>query len=256
MSLKRWKLTIEYDGTAYNGWQCQDNLPTIQGKIEEAIEKFCQQKIRIQGAGRTDSGVHALGQIAHFDLDYGDRAISGFELTKAINAHLIHETISIVHAEEVSSDFHARFQAKKKLYVYKILARSAKPSFDKHRLWHVKYNIDVKRMKKAAQYLIGTHDFSSFRASECQAKDPVRTLDNITVTQEAYDRFGGQLITLSFRGPSFLHHQVRNMAGTLKKIGEGRWDVGRIQKILKAKDRKEAGPTAPPQGLTLVEIEY
>ena len=182
MSITRWKITIEYDGTAFAGWQRQENVPSVQQSIEEAITGFCQQDITIYAAGRTDAGVHAYGQVAHFDLDYGDRELSGYDLAKAINAHLRPHKVSILHAEPVAEDFHARFAAKNKLYIYRISNRPAPPSIHHGLVWHVKRPLDVDAMHEAAQVLVGYHDFSTFRDSQCQAKSPMRTLDRIEIT--------------------------------------------------------------------------
>ncbi|MBL4589858.1 MAG: tRNA pseudouridine(38-40) synthase TruA, partial [Alphaproteobacteria bacterium] len=214
MSVQRWKITIEYDGTNYSGWQIQeDGIASIQNSLEVALFKFCQQKIRVQGAGRTDAGVHAQGQVAHFDLDYGTRALRGHDLMMAINAHLRPQPISVVHAEKVEPDFHARFGAKNKLYTYRILTRAAPPTFDRTRFWHVKKPLNVQAMQDATPALLGKHDFTSFRAAGCQAKSPVRTLDRLDVVARAYDAFGGMEVLIHAGGRAFLYNQVRNLAG-------------------------------------------
>ncbi len=250
MTIRRWKLTIEYDGTPFSGWQFQDHIISVQQVIEEAIQKFCQQDIRIHVAGRTDAGVHGRGQVAHFDLDYGDRPLNGFDLTKAINAHLGDYPVSILSAEPVDDSFHARFSATNKLYLYRILNRSARPALEKGHVWHVKRPLDAERMHEAAQCLLGQHDFTSFRASECQAKSPMRSLDRADVVAQ------GEEIHFYFEGRSFLHHQVRNMVGTLALIGEGKWTKEDLVAALQAKDRTKGGPTAPPEGLYLMRIDY
>jgi len=253
----RWKITIEYDGTHYCGWQRQnDGIPSIQHSIETAIHKFCGQNITITGAGRTDAGVHAYGQMAHFDLDYGDRALNGFDLAKAINAHLRPQPIAIIHAEVVDSEFHARFAAKNKLYRYRIVTRSAPPVHDMHHVWHMKYELDCEAMKQAAKHLLGHHDFSSFRDSQCQAKSPMRTLDHIHIVEKPYDRFGGQEIWIELEAQSFLHHQCRNIAGTLVDVGKHKTSPDDVQEILNAKDRSKAGMTAPASGLAIIHIDY
>lgn len=250
MSVQRWKLVIEYDGQPFCGWQLQDNVLTVQQVLEQAIQKFCQQDIRIHAAGRTDAGVHARGQVAHFDLDYGDRKITGHDLTKAINAHSRDYPVSVISAEKVASDFHARFMATNKLYTYRILNRSAPPAIEMNRVWHVKRRLDEKLMQDAANSLIGYHDFTTFRATECQAKSPLRSLDRAEVVRNDDD------ILFHFEGRSFLHHQVRNMVGTLAMVGEGKWQVGDVATALAAKDRVQGGPTAPPEGLYLMRIDY
>lgn len=248
--IKRWKIEIEYHGGPYNGWQAQDGQPTVQGAIESAIQKFCQQDIRIHAAGRTDTGVHAKGQVAHFDLDYGDRALSGFDLAKAINAHLKPQPVVILDAQEVDADFHARFMATNKLYRYRIVNRSMPLAIDQGLAWHVWKPLDVAAMNDAAQLLLGQHDFTTFRDSECQAKTPIRTLDRIELTRSGDDIF------MEVEARSFLHHQVRNMIGTLVMVGEGKWTKADFKAAFEACDRTKGGMTAPPDGLTLVRIDY
>lgn len=250
MSVQRWKLTIEYDGRPFSGWQFQPHIISVQQVIEEAIHKFCQQEIRVHVAGRTDAGVHARGQVAHFDLDYGVRALSGYELIKAINAHLHDHPVSVIDAQPVSEDFHARFSATNKLYIYRILNRSARPALDIGKVWHVKKPLDADAMHDAAQLLLGHHDFTTFRATECQAKTPMRSLDRADIIRQ------GEYLECHFEGRSFLHHQVRNMVGTLALIGEGKWTKDDLTQAFAAKDRTKGGPTAPPDGLYLVRIDY
>lgn len=248
--MTRWKLTIEYHGGPYCGWQAQESQKTVQGEIESAIQKFCQQEIRIHAAGRTDTGVHAAGQVAHFDLDYGTRALSGFDLAKAINAHLKPQPIVVLDARAVHENFHARFDAVNKLYRYRILNRVAPLAVDQGQAWHVWKKLDVAAMHKAAQNLLGQHDFSTFRDSECQAKTPVRTLDRIALNRD------GDNIFMEVEARSFLHHQVRNMIGSLVMVGEGKWSEQDFITAFKACDRTKGGITAPPDGLTLVRIDY
>lgn len=250
MSVQRWKLTIEYAGRPFSGWQLQPGTLTVQRVIEEALHKFCQQDIRVQAAGRTDAGVHACGQVAHFDLDYGDRTLEGYDLTKALNAHIGDYPVSVLAAEKVASDFHARFSALNKLYIYRLLNRSAPPAIDAGRVWHVRRPLDDKAMHDAAQVFLGVHDFTTFRASECQAKTPVRSLTRTNVERD------GDEIFFHFEGKSFLHHQVRNMVGTLALVGEGKWNKGDVETALAARDRKAGGPTAPPEGLYLMRVDY
>ncbi len=256
MSLTRWKLIIEYDGSCFNGWQRQAGLPTIQQAVEEAIYGFCQQRVSLYVAGRTDSGVHAYGQVAHFDLDYGERPLTGFNLGKALNAHLRDVPISILQAKKVSVDFHARFNAVNKQYCYKILNRACGPALDRGRVWYVKHTLDTDAMREAAVYLTGHHDFTTFRDSECQAKSPVRTLDKVDITEKDYDICGGKLISFFFESRSFLHHQVRNMVGTLVLVGEGKWKSDDVKSALEARDRAKGGITAPAQGLYLMRVDY
>ncbi|MCE7886418.1 MAG: tRNA pseudouridine(38-40) synthase TruA [Alphaproteobacteria bacterium PRO2] len=255
--MTRWKLTIEYVGTNYSGWQRQEEgVPSVQAAIEEAIKKFCQQDITIHVAGRTDAGVHAKGQVAHFDLDYGARKLEGFDLMKALNAHLKPQPIGIIKAEIVPDDFHARFNAKNKLYQYRILNRSAFPTFEQGLVWHFKRPLDVGAMKEAAKHLIGHHDFTTFRDSECQAKSPERTLDRLEIAGKDYDESGGREILIEAEARSFLHHMMRNITGTLVLVGEGKWKPGDVKTALEARDRTKGGPTAPPDGLTLVRVDY
>jgi tRNA pseudouridine38-40 synthase len=256
MPLQRWKLTIEYDGTNYAGWQRQnDGVPSIQEDIETAIFKFCGQECRLHVAGRTDAGVHAHGQVAHFDLDYGERDIDGYIITKALNAHLGGKSIAILSADPVSEDFHARYSAINKLYIYRVLVRLSPPVFDTNKVWWVHQKLDAKSMRQAAKYLLGHHDFSSFRAAECQAKSPLKTLDRLDIEESSYH---GQGMELSFflEARSFLHHQVRNMVGSLVQVGRGKWEPIHIKTVLEAKDRKQGGVTAPASGLSLVRVDY
>ncbi len=256
MTCQRWKLTIEYQGTGYAGWQRQeDGIPSIQQEIEDAITKFCGQDCRLHVAGRTDAGVHAHGQIAHFDLDYGDRPLDGYILAKAINAHLGSRKIAILLAEPVGEDFHARFNATNKLYIYRILSRLAPPTFDQNLVWWMRYDLNLLAMHEGAKYLLGQHDFTSFRAAECQAKSPIRTLDRVDIEELSF-ACGGREIRFQVEAKSFLHHQVRNIVGSLVEVGTGKWQPINIKKVLEAKDRKEGGITAPADGLSLVRVDY
>ncbi len=256
MSMTRWKLTIEYKGTDYAGWQRQKDDPSVQQAIEEALYGFCQKDIRLHAAGRTDSGVHATGQVAHFDLDYGDRPLTGRDLAKALNAHLREDSVSVIKAEQVDSEFHARFHAVNKRYLYRILQRSAAPTIDNGLVWHFVRPLDPDAMKDAAEVLLGHHDFTSFRASECQAKSPVKTLERLDVQWFDYDEHGGTEIRIYAEARSFLHHQVRNMVGTLTLVGEHKWTRHDVQEALEAKAREAGGPTAPPEGLYLEQVFY
>ena len=253
--MTRYKLTIEYKGTDYYGWQRQPDLPTIQGEIEKAIHAFCGQEVEITTAGRTDAGVHARGQIAHVDLDDFSKPMEPFEISKAINAHLRPQPITILNTEIVADDFHARFDASNKLYVYRIINRQAFLTFDQELAWHVRRPLDAGAMHEAAQLLLGQHDFTTFRDSECQAKNPVRTLDRLDV-QSFQTTEGTQEILIEAEAQSFLHHMVRNLVGTLSLVGEGKWKPEDIVTTLKAKDRTKGGPTAPADGLYLVRIDY
>ncbi|HEY8964645.1 MAG TPA: tRNA pseudouridine(38-40) synthase TruA [Alphaproteobacteria bacterium] len=249
MTTQRWKLTIEYDGTPFNGWQRQeDSVPSVQAAIEDGIYGFCQQRLTIHVAGRTDAGVHAKGQICHVDLP--TRAITEFELAKAITANIKSDAVAVLKAEKVSDDFHARFSATNKLYTYRILRRSAPPALDKNRVWHFRRDLNVNAMQIAAKHLLGNHDFTTFRDSDCQAKSPVKTLDRLDIEQT------GDEILFHAEGRSFLHHQVRNMVGTLTLVGDGKWQPDDMRTALEAHDRTKGGPTAPAEGLYLVRVDY
>lgn len=257
MTMQRWKLIIEYDGSPYRGWQKQkDNLPTVQAALEQSLYDFCGQEIAVHVAGRTDAGVHAAGQVVHLDLDYGERDLSEYEFAKAINALIRPHPISVLKAEKTHADFHARFDAKNKLYIYRCLQRPAPPTIDKGKIWHVKRKWDIEAMKAAAQHLLGHHDFTSFRSADCQAKTPMRTLDRAEIITSPYDHYGGLEIQFHFEAQSFLYHQVRNMVGTLSLVGVGRIVADDVRDILAAKDRTKAGPTIPSDGLSLVRIDY
>lgn len=246
--MPRYKLTIEYDGTDYHGWQVQDNLPTIQGEIEKAIQKLCDQKQTLHCSGRTDAGVHAFAQVAHVDLP---RPYEEFKIRDALNFYLKPQPIAILKAEEMGDDFHARFSTTKRSYLYKIINRYSPLTVDKNRAWQIPRKLDVEAMQEATKVLIGQHDFTTFRASECQALSPIKTLEELTVTQTESD-----VIEIFARSRSFLHHQVRNMVGSLKLVGDGRWSKQDLQAALEAKDRTKGGPTAPACGLYLYKIEY
>lgn len=245
--MTRYKLTIEYDGTGYVGWQRQDNGPSVQQAIETAVTRYCGETPTLHAAGRTDAGVHALGQVAHVDIARGDPAR---KVRDALNAHLRDEAVAIVEVEEVSEDFHARFSARERSYVYRIVNRRAKLVLDAGRAWWVAKPLDAEAMHAAAQELVGHHDFSSFRASECQAQSPIKTLDELAVSRR------GDVVEIYARARSFLHHQIRNFAGTLALAGEGKWTPADVRAVLEARDRSKAGPTAPPQGLYFLRVEY
>ena len=244
---QRFKITVEYDGGPFVGWQRQPNGPSVQQALEEAIEGFSGETPFVQGAGRTDSGVHALAQVAHFDLE---KEITPDALQGALNHHLKGQPVSVLSVEAVGEDFHARFSATGRAYLYRILNRRAEPALDQGRVWWVPIALDAKAMNQAAQHLVGHHDFSSFRAAECQASSPVKTLDRLEVSRR------GDEIEVIAEARSFLHHQVRNIVGTLSLVGKGTWRPERIQAVLEAKDRKAAGATAPPEGLYLTRVTY
>ena len=255
--MQRWKLTIEYCGAEYCGWQRQESgIPSVQQSIEDAIFAFCQQRLTLHVAGRTDAGVHGRGQVAHFDLDYGDRALSGYALAKALNAHLRPQKIAIITADPVDSEFHSRFDATNKLYCYRIINRPAPPVLDDGLAWHVKRELDIDAMRAGAKHLLGKHDFTTFRDSDCQALSPIKTLDRLDIEAAPYDAHGGREIRILTEGRSFLHHQVRNMVGTLELVGAGKWQPEDMQKALDARDRTKGGPTCPPDGLYLMRVDY
>ena len=245
--MPRYKITLEYDGSGYAGWQIQDNAPSIQQALKDAIFAFCGEEAVPTGAGRTDAGVHALEMTAHFDCS---KTMDGFHLCQALNAHLRPQPISVLSAQIVDDDFSARFNAVARSYVYKILNRRSRPALDDKRVWWVAPELDVPAMADAAAVLIGKHDFTTFRASECQAKSPVKTLDEISIEKT------GNVIIFHFKARSFLHHQVRNIVGTLKLVGEGRWNKQNVIDALNAKDRKAGGPTAPAEGLYFEKAYY
>ena len=252
--MHRYKLTIEYQGTHYSGWQRQPDVPTIQQAIEEAIHKFSGQNAELTVAGRTDAGVHAKGQVAHVDFDNFTKPMDEFSIMKAINAHLRPQPISIIAVERTSDEFNARFDAKNKLYQYRIINRAAFLTLDQGTAWLVPKVLDIKAMQAGANHLLGHHDFSTFRDSECQANSPLRTLDRIDIQQNAYP--GGSEIQINVEAQSFLHHQVRNIVGTLSLVGLGKWQPEDVKTTLEAKDRTKGGPTAPADGLYLVRIDY
>ncbi len=255
--MTRWKLTVEYDGGPFSGWQRQEEgIPSVQQAIEDAIFAFCQQRLTIHVAGRTDAGVHARGQVCHVDIDYGTRALSGFDLAKALNAHLRPLPVAILSAQEVDENFHARFSATNKLYNYLILNRNAPPALEESRVWYFKHDLDVPAMNAAAKLLLGHHDFTTFRDSQCQAKTPMRTLDRLEIEEQPLGGANGRLLTMHAEGRSFLHHQVRNMIGTLTLVGQGRWTLDDFKTAFEAKDRTRGGQTAPPQGLYMMRIDY
>ncbi|AIL12526.1 pseudouridine synthase [Candidatus Paracaedimonas acanthamoebae] len=245
--MPRYKLTIEYDGTPFVGWQHQANGISVQSVIESAIEAFSREKVRLHAAGRTDAGVHALGQVAHIDLE---KHFPAYKVREALNYHLRSYPVVIINAQETDELFHARFSAMERAYCYKVLCRSAPPALDKKRVWYIKHPLNIEVMQQAAMFLIGKHDFTTFRASECQASSPIRTLNSFKITQE------GDLIFFNVSALSFLHHQVRNMVGSLKLVGEGKWSPEDFKSALDAKNRQAGGPTAPAQGLYFIKVSY
>ena len=245
--MTRYRLTIEYDGSPFVGWQMQANGPSVQAAIEIAVEACAEQRVLVHGAGRTDAGVHALGQVAHVDLNWRWDAN---RLREALNHHLKQHPIAILEVEAVSEDFHARFSAIGRRYLYRIINRRPPLAIERARAWRVAVPLDADAMHEAAQVLVGKHDFTTFRASYCQAKSPVKTLDSLNVER------AGDVIEIRAGSRSFLHHQVRSMAGTLKLVGEGKWTKKRLSEALEARDRKACGPVAPAEGLYLTNVVY
>lgn len=245
--MPRYKLTLEYDGSGLVGWQRQSNGVSVQELLERAVERFCGRKITVHGAGRTDAGVHALGQAAHLDLP---REAAPDTIRNALNHHVKPAAIAVLAVERVDEHFDARRSAKGRVYLYRILNRRPPPALERGRVWHVGPRLDAAAMQEAASLLLGKHDFTSFRDSLCQAKSPVKTLDLLQVTR------AGDEIRIEARARSFLHHQVRNMVGTLKLVGAGKWRAAQVKDALDARDRRAGGPTAPADGLYLVEVVY
>jgi tRNA pseudouridine38-40 synthase len=245
--MPRYKLLVEYDGTAFVGWQVQDNGLSVQSALEAAVLAFCGESISVRGAGRTDAGVHALGQVAHLDLT---REWDADTVRDAINAHLKPHPIAVLSAEIVPAAFDARFSALKRHYLYRIVNRRAPLALETARAWRVARPLDAQAMNAAAQNLVGRHDFTTFRAAECQAKSPVKTLDRLDVERS------GEHVRIHASARSFLHHQVRSMVGSLALVGEGKWSPDDLARALEARDRKACGPVAPPDGLYLVGVDY
>ncbi|MHA1127478.1 MAG: tRNA pseudouridine(38-40) synthase TruA [Alphaproteobacteria bacterium] len=249
--MPRFALKIEYDGQPFFGWQRQPTLTTVQGEMEAAVRKLESDCELVQGAGRTDSGVHATGQVAHVDLK---RDWTDFRLNEALNFHLKPAPISILQIARVADDFHARFSAVERRYQFRILSRRAPLTFDRGTIWQVPTELDAEAMQKAADYLIGKHDFTTFRSTICQAASPVKTLDELRV--EVIDHPHGTEYRFYIRARSFLHNQVRSFIGTLERVGAGAWEPEQVKHALEAADRAECGPVSPPHGLYLAKVIY
>ena len=245
--MPRYKLTLEYDGTPFVGWQMQANGASVQGRLAEAIKSFSGEEAIPRGAGRTDAGVHALGQVAHFDLvkNWPDDKVRD-----ALNAVLRPDPISVLFCEHVATDFDARFSATVRQYLYRIIDRRSPLALERMRAWGVFRPLDAKAMDEAAQVLVGYHDFTTFRSTECQADSPEKTLDRLTASRN------GEIIRVEASARSFLHNQVRSMVGSLKLVGEGKWTARDLEEALAAKDRVQCGPVAPAHGLYLVKVDY
>jgi len=245
--MPRYRMTIEYDGGPYVGFQAQANGPSVQAALEAAILAFCGQTLRVHAAGRTDTGVHATGQVIHVDLE---KAWPAETVMNALNAHLRPAPVVVLDAEAVEDDWHARFSATGRAYRYRILNRAAPPALEQGRVWHVKKPLDAAAMHAAAQALVGQHDFTTFRDVACQAKSPVKTLDLVAVTRS------GEEVALDFAARSFLHRQVRSMVGSIAEVGLGRWTADDLKAALAAADRTACGPVAPSEGLYLTRVTY
>jgi len=245
--MQRYKITIEYDGTPFVGWQFQKNGLSIQEILQKAIFNFSKEKVAVTGAGRTDSGVHALAQIAHFDLK---KKINKKNFLPGINQHIGNRSVTVLKINKVSKEFHARFDAKKRTYQYTIINRQSPLTLQRNKAWHIRKKLDVKVMKKGAKLLLGTHDFSTFRASSCGAKSPIKTMEKVSIKKNK------DKITLKFTSRSFLQQQVRSMVGCIKYLGDGKWNIDTFKKSFKSKNRLKCAPPAPACGLYLTRIKY
>ena len=243
----RYKLTIEYDGTPFCGWQKQSGQLTVQEVLEKAISTAVRESVDLQGSGRTDTGVHALGQVAHFDCQSPQDT---YRLRESLNALVRPYPISVRDVELVPDDFHARFSAKQRTYIYRIQNTPFPPALETNRVWHVNYPLDIDKMRQAADMLIGKHDLSTFRASQCQAKSPVKTIDSITIQRQ------NEQVVIQISARSFLYHQVRNIVGSLVYVGYGKWSVDDFREAFMACDRRRGGETAPASGLYFVSVQY
>ncbi len=245
--MPRFKLTLEYDGQPFVGWQRQQNGVSVQQRLEEAVLAMTGEKRVVAGAGRTDAGVHATGQVAHLDLE---REWAPFRLSEGLNAHLVPDPIAVLSVERVGENFDARRSARRRHYLYRIVNRRAPPAIERGRAWGVKRKLDVEAMREAAAALLGRHDFTTFRDAECQAKSPIRTLDRLDVVSD------GDAIGFEVEALSFLHRQVRSMVGSLVDVGTGRWTPADLKAALDAADRSRCGQVAPAHGLYLTRVDY
>ena len=245
--MQRYKIKIEYDGTLFVGWQFQKNGLSIQEVLQNAIFNFSREKVVVTGAGRTDSGVHALAQVAHFDLK---KKIKRRNILSAINQNIGNKPVTVLKIDKANKKFHARFDAKKRTYQYIIINRQSPLALQKNKAWHIRKKLDLKVMKKGAKLLLGTHDFSTFRTSSCEAKSPIKTMEKISIKKNK------EKITLKFTSKSFLQQQVRSMVGCIKYLGEGKWNLDTFENSLKSKNRTKCAPPAPACGLYLAKIKY
>jgi tRNA pseudouridine38-40 synthase len=245
--MQRYKITIEYDGTSFVGWQFQKNGLSIQEVIQKAIFNFSNEKVVVTGAGRTDSGVHALAQTAHFDLK---KIIKKEKFLPAINQHIGNKPITVLNIKKINKKFHSRFDAKKRTYQYIIINRQSPLTLQKNKAWQIRKKLDIKSMEKGAKLLIGTHDFSTFRSSSCEAKSPIKTIEKISIVKNK------DKIVLKFISKSFLQQQVRSMVGCIKYLGDGKWNMNDFKKSFKSKNRSKCAPPAPACGLYLQSVKY
>ena len=249
--MNRYALKIEYAGTPFHGWQTQPGLETVQGAINLALKNLDPLSEGVTGAGRTDAGVHATAQVAHLDLE---KAWDTYQLQQALNYYLKPKLISIVESAKVDTNFHARFSAVKRHYLFKIMSRPFPLTLEKNRYWHVRRSLNLEKMRQGAEFLVGRHDFTTFRSTLCQAKSPIKSIDKIEILK--INSFMGPSIHIKFEARSFLHNQIRSIIGTLEKVGADNWDPERVKFALFAKNRAECGPVAPPSGLYLTQIDY
>jgi tRNA pseudouridine38-40 synthase len=249
--MPRYKLTLEYHGGPFSGWQRQRNLPSVQGAVETALRALEPDAPPVIGAGRTDAGVHATGQVAHCDLK---RDWEPFTLTAALNWHLKPAPVAVLAAAPVADDFHARYSATGRRYLYRMVCRGAPLTIERGLAWRRSHDLDAAAMQAAADLLVGHHDFTTFRSTQCQAKSPMKTLDKFLI--ERINVSGGDEIRFHLAARSFLHNQVRSFVGTLEQVGAGKWPVERVAEALAARDRKACGPVAPPDGLYLAQVFY
>ena len=245
--MQRYKIKIEYDGTLFVGWQFQKNGPSVQEVLQKAIFNFSKEKVVVTGAGRTDSGVHALAQVAHFDLK---KKIKKKNFLPGINQHISNKSVTVLKINKTNKKFHARFDAKKRTYQYTIINRQSPLTLQKNKAWHIRKKLDIRVMKKGAKLLLGTHDFSTFRSSSCGAKSPIKTMEKISIKKNQ------EKITLKFISRSFLQQQVRSMVGCIKYLGDGKWKLEDFKKSFKSKSRLKCAPPAPACGLYLAKIKY
>ena len=246
--MKRYKIKIEYDGVPFVGWQKQENGLSIQGCLEQAIKNIFEEDVTIYGAGRTDAGVHAMGQVAHFDIM--NKYFETFVIKNAINDHLRPHPISILNVEEIDHSFHARFNAVQRKYLYRIINRKSPLTIEKGRAWHVHKELNIEKMQKCSFLLEGKHDFTTFRSANCQSDSPIKTLDEVKISKS------GENIYFGFVAKSYLHHQIRSLVGSIKLVGEETWTIEHLENALKARDRTMCGALAPPDGLYFMEVKY